>query len=289
MSLASLWGLEPAIWLIRSRGFVICESRTMGGPEGHFHLKGRHVTPQEVKQFAEKLEERQKMGLNSPPPARPPADPVSIFQPPKTQEQPTMADHMRGTSPYKVRADMEQLREEWGSDRAAAEAAGLSKTTFVTTRNGSVPVGRTAILALYGPTGTTLRPEIRNTGRPAAPTPPPSAPEAPASAPSGPETPAEEPPAISAPPEAPKEITTMPNDPSALAPVSPPEEITTPAAEDKHEGSVCEIAQVAPPAWLTPALTALDQQAARLAEEITARRTQLVRLEQAMQLLKELA
>ena len=208
-----------------------------------------------------------------------------------------MDNILRGLSEHRIRADMAKLCAEWGSQKQAREATGLARATFGNAMNGFARIGGTVMDALYGPTGTTLRPEIRNAGGPAAPTPPPSAPEAPAAAPSEPETPAEEPPAISAPPEAPM---AMPMQPEPLHVVEGPhtaaaleaqgaQATATPAAEVTHEWSVCEIAQVAPPAWLTPALTALDQQAARLAEEITARRTQLVRLEQAMQLLKELA
>lgn len=180
-SLTRLHGLENEVWLIRNRGFSIFESTTMGGTDGHFFLKGKHVTPQDVKAFARQLEQRAKAGFNSPAPIElhrdPPPPAAEIFKSaPLTlsscrgsqarpiattpKEEPAVTDLFRGLTEAEIRADMALLAEEWGSHTAAAKAAGVEKSRWNNVRH-AVRIGADIMLALYGPEGTTLRAEIR--------------------------------------------------------------------------------------------------------------------------------
>lgn len=170
-SLARLHGLENEIWTIRNRGFSIFESPTMGGPEGHFFLKGQHVPPQEVRTFARQLEARAKAGFNAPAPCRPPPPAAEIFKSaPLTIQQKAepMTDIFRGSTEADVRSDMALLAEEHGSQAAAAKACGIDKNRWNNFRNGIVRVGADIMDGLYGPRGTDLRKAVR--GKPAAAT-----------------------------------------------------------------------------------------------------------------------
>lgn len=165
-SLTRLHGLENEIWLIRNRGFSIFESATMGGPAGHFFLKGKHVKPGDVRTFARQLEQRAKAGLNSPPPIelhRDPPPAADVFKSaPLTisSKEPTVTDIFRGMTEAEIRNDMALLAEEWGTHSAAARAAGVEKSRWNNVRH-SQRIATDIMLALYGPEGTSLRAEIR--------------------------------------------------------------------------------------------------------------------------------
>lgn len=168
MSLTRLHCLENEVWLIRNRGFSIFESPSMKGPEGHFFLKGKHVTPQDVRAFARQLEERAKLKFNSVPPIIPAAEafrtvPITIA--PKPKEQP-MPDLLRGMNEADVRADMKLLGQEHGGHPRAAIAAGVGKSGWSNCFYGVKRISHAMMEALYGPEGTALRAQIRKAVEP---------------------------------------------------------------------------------------------------------------------------
>ncbi len=159
MSLTRLHGLENEVWLIRNRGFSIFESSTMKGPEGRFFLKGKHVTPQEVRAFARTLEQRAKAGFNTPLPAAAKAfQAVPVIIIPKRKEPP-MTDRYRGLNEADILADMRRMEEAVGRKRAL-ELTGAAKSSWVNALAGHQGPSASLIAGLYGPEGINLRPQL---------------------------------------------------------------------------------------------------------------------------------
>ena len=152
--------VEQAITLLRRRGFPVCRASTLGGAAGQWVVGSRKMTADELLAMARR--QANPPVLNAPAPiAPPPIAPAPAAQGvAPAQEETEMPDIFRGMTTRKIRDDMELLSQRLGGDRNAAAACGMPHSSFGNPRRGNTNITERVMLALYGPSGTTLRAEL---------------------------------------------------------------------------------------------------------------------------------
>lgn len=152
MSLTTMSGLDDDVRFIRTRGYSVWEATVSGGDPGTFILNSTTVSPEDVRAFAHRLRERMQL-------LRLPSQHIPmVANKPKDQN---MSNKYRGLSESDIRDDMRKLVAEHGSHPAAAAACGLAKSTWGNSVRGIAKIGDKVMDGLYGPTGTSLRPDVR--------------------------------------------------------------------------------------------------------------------------------
>jgi hypothetical protein len=147
--------VEQAITLLRRRGFPVCRASTLGGAAGQWVVGSRKMTADELLAMARR--QANPPVLNAPAPIAPAPAAQSVAP---AQEETEMPDIFRGMTTRKIRDDMELLRDRLGGDRNAAAACGMPQSSFGNQRRGDKNMTERVVLALYGPSGTTLRAEL---------------------------------------------------------------------------------------------------------------------------------
>jgi hypothetical protein len=148
--------VEQAITLLRRRGFPVCRASTLGGAAGQWVVGSRKMTADELLAMARR--QANPPVLNAPAPIAPAPAAQSVA--PAQEETEMPEDIFRGMTTRKIRDDMELLSQRLGGDRNAAAACGMPHSSFGNPRRGNTNITERVMLALYGPSGTTLRAEL---------------------------------------------------------------------------------------------------------------------------------